>query len=235
MKETLRTFILYIEDDLIQIEAIVNKYIPDPADVYFIPEKRFPLENNGLISKYQNTGLLSQRPYLPYKSVPIVIETIKYLLANDSGYVDMFVKNPLCEAPSYIDPVFYGFLDIEEILSQTLNMPYNDDLQTVYNYIINIFQKVYKIVSGETARVYSFNYEETNIIMEQHEEIGTIRFKEFMEHKKLLEEIEIQEKLEKGLYNGGDIGSQLPVGEILGRENKLYKKGGSFSSRFKRY
>lgn len=186
--------ILDINNILGDIELIVNKYIPTVDGLLFIKNNRYPIINKRKVTEYERLGILSELPWYPYKSIPLVTALLSKRIHAYASDVTLFMVNPAIshKGACYIDYINHYEEDIigDHLAPENIALDYtvkiaNEDVKA----IIGSIDAIYKIIAPFTEpypdNYFTFETDTSNFIIVNNGDIRAIRWNEYIEYQNI--------------------------------------------------
>jgi hypothetical protein len=197
----MKNIVLNIEEYLIDIEKIVNNYIPYPDNVVYVKNIRVPvIINTGLdsvedypedciiagedyIRLYTRNNMISDTPWHPFKCINLVVDLLTLMIHDESEHRELFIRNPyIPNGGKKFIPKLYA--TDEDIIYSYIKDISDKDFADILTYVSDI----YKIVSVHTEpypnNYFTFDTESINFIIIDHGDIRSIRWDEYANYTK---------------------------------------------------
>lgn len=198
----MRKIILDVNDHLEYIENILNNYLPAIDGLLFVKNNRYPITDKENIRRSIHLGIISEKPWYPYRCIDIVTDILSRYIHEYSTSLNLFTSNPMIDSAvskKYLDN--HIFSPDEEIIHMHVN-----EMLTTYGYvyaykitkedisaITKYIRTIYEIVSLYTEpypdNYFTFETDTSNFVLIDNGNIKTMRWDEYVEHCEIQKEM----------------------------------------------
>ena len=189
--------VLDIEQELLMIDTIINIYKPFPKDVFiFSKSERFPIMKSSAYSEFFSgkSNKYSAEPSLGWRCIEFVNAYLLDRIYTNKGLEDYtdYYKNRLLPK-STVCKVFYNpyeSYDMERLFITYLEFypTRKEEVKILKTVLDSMCKKVTTYTNLYPDNIFTFDFSTINTILINGGEIGSYRYKEYLQIRNIMRE-----------------------------------------------
>jgi len=172
-------FILEINDYLLNIESIINKYIKLPNGLIFVNGVRLPVIDKTEVSNLIEKGLISRVPSMPYISAYLFKDIFLNTIIDNNPERELLYINKVTgcidrvyDMPDNLTPI--------DIIYSFINNISEADVDAILSLVNSIIFRYIHIVEASPYSIYEINVDSQYLILKRLDDIRVYRYKQLL-------------------------------------------------------